>query len=137
MLVAAPARRAAACARALRLWQLAAARLSVAAPSPLLGPPPLKPRAAATAAPLAREERGSPTRRRAEPIEIAASPLFEAARRAARRGAARHGGGAAGATTAWPPSAPRIDEADEARIDEGRVLRAGPCSEQVATNRSC
>ena len=129
MLVAEPARRAAACARVLRLWQLAAARLSVAPPSPLLGPPPLGP------APLAREERGSPPQRGAERVEIAASPLFAAARRAARCGGARYGGGAAGAATAWPPPAPRIDETDEARINVDRVLRAGPCSEQVATNR--
>jgi hypothetical protein len=117
VLVTAPARRAAACAHALRLWQLAAARLSVAPPSPLLGP-------------------GSPTQRGAEQIEIAASPLFAAARRAARRSGTRRGGGAAGAATARPPSEDRIDEADEARIDGDRVLSAGPCSDQVATNRS-
>ena len=77
----------------------------------------------------------SPPQHGAERIEIAASPLFEAARRAARRGGARRGGGAAGAATAWPPPAPRIDEADEARLDEDGVLRAaGPCSGQVETN---
>ena len=107
-----------------------------------LGPTPLAPMAAAAAAaaaaPLAREECGSPPQHGAERIEIAASPLFEAARRAARRGGVARGGGAAGAATAWPPPAPRIDEADEARLDEDGVLRAaGPCSGQVETNRSC
>ena len=62
--------------------------------------------------------------------------LFAAARRAARRSGTRRGGGAAGAATARPPSEDRIDEADEARIDGDRVLSAGPCSDQVATNRS-